>query len=74
MIDAFYDLLGLAYWLGIIAVVVWWIRSMRKAARPRARTPREEAELAALRQALDREHGTTGIDQAPAALSREQRT
>lgn len=74
MIDAFYDLLGLAYWLAIIVFVVWWVMSIRKAGKPRPRTPREEAELAALRQALERERGTTGIDAAPAALSREQRT
>lgn len=52
MIDG-HELLGYAYWLGIIAVVVWWIWGMKKASKPRKRSPREEVELASLRAAID---------------------
>lgn len=69
MIELLYDLLGWAYWLAIIAVVVWWVNGMRKAAKPRPRTPQEEAELASVRRALAGEHATPA--QAPAAVSGE---
>ncbi len=48
------DLLGLAYWAAIGGGVLWWILSMRRNSRPRVRTPREQAELAELRAAIDR--------------------
>lgn len=54
MIELLYRLLGYAYWAGLVAVVVWWVWSVRKAQRPRRRTSREEAELTALREALAR--------------------
>jgi len=52
--ELLYDLLGFAYWAAIAGGVLWWIWSMRRGRRPRARTPREEAELAGLRAAMDR--------------------
>lgn len=55
MIDLLYDLLGVAYWLGIIGLVVWVVWSMKKASTPRKRSPREEAELASIRAATDRD-------------------
>ena len=55
MIDLFYDLLSLAYWLGIIGLVAWVVWSMKKASRPRKRSSREQAELASLRAAMDRD-------------------
>lgn len=55
MVPLIYDLLGLVFWLGTIGLVVWWVWSMRKAAKPRRRTPREEAELSSLRAAIDRD-------------------
>lgn len=55
MIDLLYDLLGLAYWLAIIGLVVWVVWSMKKASTPRKRSPREQAELASLRAAMDRD-------------------
>lgn len=55
MSELLYDLLGLAYWAVIIGAVLWWIWSIRRARRPRARTPREQAELAGLRAAIDRD-------------------
>lgn len=55
MIDLFYDLLGLAYWLAIIGLVVWVVWSMKKASKPRKRSPREQAELASLRAAMDQD-------------------
>lgn len=54
MTDLLFDLLGLAYWAAIIGLVGWWVWSIKKASRPRRRTPREEAELAGLRAALAR--------------------
>jgi len=48
------DLLGLAYWAAIVGGVLWLLWSMRRRSRPRARTPREEAELASLRAAIHR--------------------
>ena len=54
MTDLFFDLLGLAYWAAIIGLVGWWVWSIQKASRPQRRTPREEAELAGLRAALER--------------------
>ena len=59
MIELFYDVLGLVFWLGTLGLVGWWVWSMRKAATPRRRTPREEAELAGLRAALDAERTLT---------------
>lgn len=55
VIDLVYDLLGLAFWVGSIGLVLWWVWGMRKAGQPRRRTPREEAELASLRAAVDRD-------------------
>ena len=55
MTELLYDLLGLAYWAAIVGGVAWWIWSIRKARRPKARTPRDEAELAGLRAAIDRD-------------------
>lgn len=52
-------LLRYAYWLGLAAVVIWWVWSVRRAQRPRRRSPREEAELAALRAALARGQGAS---------------
>lgn len=49
------DLLVLAYWAAIIGGVLWWIWSIRRSSRPRSRTPREDAELAGLRTAIDRD-------------------
>ena len=49
------DLLGLAYWAAILGGVLWWIWIVRKGRRPHARTPREEAELAGLRAAMERD-------------------
>lgn len=54
MTDLLFDLLGLAYWAAIIGLVGWWVWRMKKASKPRRRTPREEAELAGLRAALER--------------------
>jgi hypothetical protein len=54
MSELLYDLLGLAYWAAIVGGVLWWIWIMRRGSRPRVRTPREEAELAGLRTAMDR--------------------
>ncbi len=54
MTDLLLDLLGFAYWAAIIGFVVWWVWSIKKASRPRRRTPREQAELASLRTALAR--------------------
>lgn len=48
------DLLAIASWAAIVGGVLWWIWSMRRGSRPRVRTPREEAELAGLRAAIDR--------------------
>lgn len=55
MSELLYDLLGLAYWAAIIGAVLWWVWSVRRARRPRARTPREQAELTGLRAAIDRD-------------------
>lgn len=55
MSELLYDLLGLAYWAAIIGGGLWWIRSIRRARRPRARTPREQAELVGLRATIDRD-------------------
>ena len=48
------DVLRYAYWLAIIALVVWWVRSMRRVAKPAARSPLEERELNRVRAALTR--------------------
>ncbi len=56
MTDLLLDLLGLAYWVALIGLVLWWVCSMKKASRPRPRTPREEAELQSLRAAIERGH------------------
>lgn len=55
MSELLYDLLGLAYWAAIVGGVAWWVWSIRRARRPRAMTPREQAELAGLRVAVDRD-------------------
>lgn len=55
MIELFYDLLSLTFWLGTFALIVWWLWGMKKASTPRKRTTREEAELASLRGAIDRD-------------------
>lgn len=55
MSELLYDLLGLAYWAAIIGGLLWWFLAVRKARRPRVRTPQEETELAGLRAAIDRD-------------------
>lgn len=52
---ALYDLVVLVVWVGTFALIGWWLWGMRKARAPRKRTPREEAELASLRAAIDRD-------------------
>lgn len=54
MSELLYDLLGLGFWAAIAGGTLWWIWSIRRSSRPRVRTPREEAELAGLRGAIDR--------------------
>lgn len=49
------DLLGLAYWAAILGGILWWVWVVRRSKRSRSRTPREEAELAGLRAAVDRD-------------------
>lgn len=73
MIDLFYDLLGLAYWLGIIGLVVWVVWSMKKAAKPRKRSPREQAELSSLRAAMDQDQDEVLRALPPAQGSRPER-
>jgi hypothetical protein len=63
--ELLYDLLGLAYWAAIVGGVAWWIWSIRKARRPKARTPRDEAELAGLRAAIDRDRRATAARPGP---------
>lgn len=48
------DLFTIFYWLALLALVLWWVRGMRRAARPRTRTAREEVELASVQAALAR--------------------
>lgn len=67
MIDLFYDLLGLVVWIGTIALVAWWLWGMKKASAPRKRTEREDAELASLRAAIDRDQDRRLRDLAPGA-------
>lgn len=67
MIDLFYDLLGLVVWIGTIALVAWWLWGMKKASAPRKRTEREDAELASLRAAIDRDQDRRLRDPAPGA-------
>lgn len=55
MTDLLFDLLGYAYWAAIVGVVVWWVWSMNKASKRRRRSPREDAELAGLRDAIERD-------------------
>ena len=55
MSDRLYDLLGRAYWVAIIGLVLWWIWSIRQSSQTRSRTPREDAELAGLQAAIDRD-------------------
>lgn len=62
MIELFYDLLGLAFWLGTIAFVGWWLWNMKRASAPRRRTAREEAELAGLRAAIQREQAVKPLE------------
>lgn len=54
MSESSYDLLGFVSWAAVVAGVLWWIWSIRRSSRPRSRTPREQAELAGLRAAIDR--------------------
>ena len=54
MSELLFGLVGLGYWAAIIGGVLWWIWSIRRSGRPRLRTPREDAELAGLRAAIDR--------------------
>lgn len=49
------DLLGLAYWGALAGGLLWWFLAVRKARRPRVRTPQEDAELIGLRAAIDRD-------------------
>ena len=63
MIDV-WDVLRYAYWLAIIALVVWWVRGMRRAARPAMRSALEELELGRVRAAL------AGLD-APDGVTRQ---
>ena len=65
MIELFYDLLGLIFWVGTFALIAWWIWGMKKASAPRKRTPREEAELASLRAAIDRDQDRVLRDLPP---------
>lgn len=60
MIELLYALLGLAYWAAIIGGVLWLIWSIRRSRRAPSRTPREDAELDALRVAIDRDRHRTG--------------
>ncbi len=60
MSELLYELLGLVYWAAIAGGVMWWIWSRRRGSRPRVRTPREEAELARLRAAIDGGHHKPG--------------
>lgn len=53
------DLLGLAYWAAIVGGVLWWVWSIRRSRRARSRTPREAAELAGLRAAIERDRRQT---------------
>ena len=49
------DLLGLVYWAAILGGILWWIWSIRQSSQTRSRTPREDAELAGLQAAIDRD-------------------
>ena len=53
------DLLGLVYWVAIVGGVLWWIWSIGRSSRARSRTPREDAELAGLHAAIDRDRSLT---------------
>lgn len=64
MTELLSDLLRLTYWAAIIGAVVWWIWSIRRSSRPPARTPREDAELAGLRAAIDRDRSREASRQA----------
>lgn len=55
MIASFYEFVVLVVWIATFALIAWWLWGMRKASRPRKRTPREDAELASLRAAIDRD-------------------
>ena len=55
MTELLYDLLGIAYWVVIGGVLLWWFLSVRKARRPRVRSPQEHAEIAGLRAAIERD-------------------
>jgi len=63
--ELLYDLLGLAYWAAIIGGLLWWFLAVRKARRPRVRTPQEEAELAGLRAAIDRDRRRPAVRPGP---------
>lgn len=60
-----YDLLRLLFWVGTFALVAWWLWGMKKASAPRKRTAREEAELASLRAAIDRDQDRVLRDLPP---------
>lgn len=55
------DVLRYAYWLAIIALVVWWVRGMRRAAKPATRSALEELELSRVRAALARLDAPDGV-------------
>ena len=49
------DLLGLTFWTAIVGGVLWWVWSIRRSSRSRTQTPAEDAELAGLQAAFDRD-------------------
>lgn len=53
MLELLYDLRRLAFSLGTIGLVAFWVWSARRTTRPRPRTDREQAELAGLLAAID---------------------
>ncbi len=59
------DILRYAYWLAIIALVVWWVRGMRRAAKPTVRSPLDERELTRVRAALARLDAPDGVTRQP---------
>lgn len=51
---SFYALLEIGFWVATLGLILWWFLSMRKASKPRVRTPREQAELDSVRAAVSR--------------------